>query len=278
MTTAQKIALKQHPLSAAFPSMPEQEVEALAIDIEKNGQREKAVMYEGMVLDGWHRYLACEMADLPFHAEEFDGEDPIAFVLSHNLHRRHLTGSQRAAAVVKATSWRGNGHNKSTSAPGAELTAKELAEKAEVSERTIEHAKTAERAGLGDAVREGQVSAKRAAEVAKLPKGKREKALNAPAKPKAKSAPGAELTELQGRYADLLEKNADLADTARELEDKLTAFEKTEPDEQQKEIMKLQKKVVKLEAEVERITRARNDAQAKNNELIREVKRLRKSA
>lgn len=278
MTSTQKISLKQHPLSAAFPSMPDAEIEALAIDIEKNGQREKAVMYEGMVLDGWHRYLACEKADLPFHAEEFDGEDPIAFVLSHNLHRRHLTGSQRAAAVVKATSWRANGHNKSTSAPGADLTAKELADKAEVSERTIEHAKTAERAGLGDAVREGQVSAKRAAEVAKLPKAKREKALKAPAKPKAKSAPGAELIDLQGKYADLLEKNADLADTARELEDKLTAFEKTEPDEQQKEIMKLQKKVVKLEAEVERITRARNDAQAKNNELIREVKRLRKSA
>lgn len=274
MTTAQKILLKQHPLSAAFPSMSDVEIEALAMDIEQNGQREKAMMYEGMVLDGWHRYLACEKADLPFHAEEFDGEDPVAFVISHNLHRRHLTGSQRAQAVVKASEWRANGH-RSTSAPGAELTSEEMAQTAEVSPRTIEHAKTAERAGLGDAVREGQVSAKRAAEVAKLPPRQRKKALTQKP-PKAKSAPGAELIDLQGKYADLLEKHADLGDTARELEDKLTAFEKTDPDEQQKEIQRLQKKLVKAEAEIEHQKRRANDMQAKNNELIREVKRLRK--
>jgi hypothetical protein len=95
--------------------------------------------------------------------------------------------------------------------------------------------------------------------------------------PKAEKQPDG-MAKLRAAVEDLTEKNGDLVDTARELEDKLTAFEKTEPDDQQKEIMRLQKRVVKLEAEIERLTRSRNDAQAKNNELIREVKRLRKHA
>jgi hypothetical protein len=50
------------PLSAAFPSMPEKEIEALTLDIEAHGQREPGVLLDGMVLDGWHRYLACDTA------------------------------------------------------------------------------------------------------------------------------------------------------------------------------------------------------------------------
>lgn len=272
--------LAQHPLSAAFPAMPENEIDALAEDIKKHGQRDAGVMFEGMVLDGWHRYLACGRAGIRFTSKELNGEDPVAYVLTKNLHRRHLTASQRAASIVAATNWRPRGYQ-DQSAPGADhsLTAKQLAEKAEVSERTIEHAKTAHEAGLGEAVREGRVSAKRAAAVAKLPKSKREKALREPAEKKPKGDDAklrAELIDVQGLYADLLEKHADLADTARELQDKLTVFEATDLDEQQKEIAKLQKRIVRLEGEVERVTRARNDCQNKVNELIRQVKLERK--
>lgn len=85
-----------------------------------------------------------------------------------------------------------------------------------------------------------------------------------------------EVEALKERLAEATEQKNDLADTARELEDRLTAYEKTELDDQQKEIRRLQLRIIKLEAEIERLTRARNDAQAKNNELIREVKRLRR--
>jgi hypothetical protein len=98
MTAATGNSLTQHPLSAAFPAMPEQELEALALDIEKHGQREPGVLFEGMVLDGWHRYLGCQKAGVEFRAVEFDGDDPVGFVISKNLHRRHMTASQRAAA------------------------------------------------------------------------------------------------------------------------------------------------------------------------------------
>ncbi len=268
----------QHPLSAAFPSMPEAEIEALAIDIETHGQREPGVLFEGMVLDGWHRYVACQKAKAKFKTVPFEGEDPVAFVLSKNLHRRHLTASQRAAAVVATSGWRGPGKAKQAAAAHLKTNG-EMAKAAEVSERTIKHARAAHEAGLGEAVREGVVSAERAAQVAKLPKGKREKALRQPAPKKEKPQPDsklrAELIDLQGKYADLLEKHSDLSDTARDLEDKLTKFETTDPDDQQKLIGTLQKRIVKLEAEVEHQKRRANDQAAKNNELIREVKRLR---
>lgn len=285
MTARPQITLQQHPLSAAFPSMPEADVAALAEDIAKHGQREKGVLLDGMVLDGWHRYRACYIAGVDFEANEFEGEDPIAFVLSKNLHRRHLTATQRATAIVTATNWRANGQ-KSSSAPGAELTAKEMAKAAEVSTRTIEQAKAAVTADpeLGEAMKDGKVSAKEAAHVANLPKAKREKAVKAikegrpPKSPKEKKEDprDTEIKKLHGQVEALNEEKENLADTARELEDKLTAFEKTDPDEQQKEIMRLQKRIVRLEGEIERLTRARNDCQAKNNELIREVKKLRK--
>lgn len=282
MTLSTGNTLQQHPLSAAFPAMADEDLYNLADDIRKHGQREKGVLLDGMVLDGWHRFLACQQAGIEFGYTEFRGDDPVEFVLSKNLHRRHLTASQRAAAIVAATNWRPAGVSSSSAAAAEDtVTAKSLAEKAEVSQRTIEHAKTAHRAGLGNAVLEGKVSAERAAEIAKLPKGKRAAALEQPApkKPRVVAAdPDMERLygEVKAKLVEVSEQRDELADTARELEDRLTAFEKTEPDDQQKEIMRLQQRVRKLEGEVERLTRARNDAQAKCNELIREVKRLRK--
>lgn len=262
-----RAALQQHPLSAAFPAMPESEIEALAEDIEKGGQRDPGILFEGMVLDGWHRFLACQRLGIQFRSVEFDGEDPVAFVLSKNLHRRHLTASQRAAAVVAATNWRPQGRP-GKAEPGSGFSEKDMARMAEVTDRTIRQAKVAHEAGLGEKVKAGEVSAKRAAEVAKLPPKEREKALKEPA-PTEKKGHSAELEELRERYNDL-------AETARELEDKLTSFEATEYDEQQKIIADLQKKLRKAEGEIEHQKRRANDLQAKCNELIREVKKLRR--
>lgn len=145
----------------------------------------------------------------------------------------------------------------------------------------MRQAKEAERAGLGQEVREGKVSAKTAADVAKLPKGKRERAVKAikeghPVQQKKPSRDVArvngELIEVQGKYADLLEKNAELADTARELEDKLTMFEATEPDAQQKLIADLQKKLQRKDAEITRLNGRISDLNNKCNDLIRQVK------
>jgi hypothetical protein len=105
MTTTTQNSLQQHPLSAAFPSMPPVELEALAMDIEAHGQREPGVLFEGMVLDGWHRYVACGKAGVEFKARRL-----MATTRFHSSYRATLTdGTLRL--VRKPMPWRraGNG-------------------------------------------------------------------------------------------------------------------------------------------------------------------------
>jgi len=107
-------------------------------------------------------------------------------------------------------------------------------------------------------------------------KPKRAATEKAAAAPKEKK-PAADVAKLQARIKDLEEGNSNLADTCRELQDKLEAFEATEPDEQQKKMMSLQKALQRKDGEIERLNARLRDANNKNNELIREVKRLRRT-
>ena len=172
---------QQHPLSAAFPAMSAHDLQTLTDDIEVNGQREPIVLFEGLVIDGWHRYQACVALGLASTSVDLgDDVDPAAYVKSRNLHRRHLTGSQRAAAVVACSAWVPRGRP-AKPAPGAGLSTAQLAREADVGERTIRQAKAAQSAGLGESVKSGKVTAKRAAEIAKLPAPQRAAAIDAPA-------------------------------------------------------------------------------------------------
>ncbi len=162
------MSLQQHPLSAAFPAMSDDDFAALKADIAANGQREPVMLYEGMVLDGWHRYQACTQLGLSVEKFNFAADgDPVSFVLSHNLHRRHLSASQRAAAVVACAQWAPTGRPKKVEPSSTFSTNKDLAKAAGTTVRTITDAKAAAKAGLGDAVKEGAVTAKEAAAVAR---------------------------------------------------------------------------------------------------------------
>lgn len=260
---------EQHPLSAAFPSMPPAEIEALAMDIEKHGQREKGIVLDGMVLDGWHRYLACQKAGAQFKAEEFAGEDPVGFVLSRNLHRRHLTASQRAAVVVACHEWRPNGISRGAKLHGL-ATKAEMAGEAQVSERTIVHAKQAHEAGLGGAVSSGEVSAERAAKVAKLPKAKRAKALKepTPAKEKKATAGGERLQARIKELEDQVERQQEAIDALDDTSATVTAF-KGNTQFREMEALRLELRSVK---------RRRDELMRENDDLKSECKRWRKKA
>ncbi|HTQ33530.1 MAG TPA: ParB N-terminal domain-containing protein [Stellaceae bacterium] len=74
------------------------EYRALVEDIRQHGQREPIVLYDGRILDGRNRWRACrELGVEPKCIEwtEADGA-PSVFVVSRNLHRRHLNEAQRA--------------------------------------------------------------------------------------------------------------------------------------------------------------------------------------
>ena len=171
----------QHPLSAAFPGMSDEEFAGLCDDMRLRGQRDEITIYDGQVLDGWHRYRACQVIAMPPRLRDFpEGADPLAFVKSYNLHRRHLSASQRAIAVVACREWANSGINQRNARTGAAAspvqTVPEMAREAEVSERTIQHAKRAVEAGIGDQVRDGKLSAERAAEIVKPPVSPKPKA------------------------------------------------------------------------------------------------------
>jgi hypothetical protein len=92
-----------HPVATMFPMMQGPELGLLVEDIEANGLREPIVLCDGLVLDGRNRLRACELAQVPPRFVEWDGAgSPIAFVLSRNLHRRHLNESQRSIIAARA--------------------------------------------------------------------------------------------------------------------------------------------------------------------------------
>lgn len=165
--------LQQHPLSAAFPAMPDEEFQALKDSIESIGVQNPIVLFEGMVLDGWHRYRAaqetlssCPAVDLA------DDVDPKDFVVAQNERRRHLTKSQIADAIVRVFDWQSTGRPKVEPSSTFEKTNSELANIAGVSTKTIQQAKfvqTQATPEVQDAVKAGTVSLKDAAAVANLP-------------------------------------------------------------------------------------------------------------
>lgn len=220
--------LTQHPLSAAFPGMAPLDFAELTNDIRSNGVQQPITIFEDMVLDGWHRYRAAYASGQDCPCLPFTGADPRRFVLSLNLNRRHLTGSQKAEAVVSVNSWQPSGPPRKGE-PGSPLsTVKEMAEEAGVSERTIQKAKKAHAAGLGDAVKAGKVSVKKAAEIADLPEEEREAAIEAPA-PKKDKAPKSDptperVTELETLLKDREEECRELISESRQNNDEFQAM------------------------------------------------------
>lgn len=90
-----------HPAAELFPLMEDDQFQALVVDIRDNGLQEPIVLFEGKIIDGRHRLRACEVLGIePIFTNKYLIEDPVSFVLSHNLHRRHLTIAQRSAIAM----------------------------------------------------------------------------------------------------------------------------------------------------------------------------------
>lgn len=270
--------LKQHPLSAAFPAMSADDFAALVEDIKVNGQREPVIVFEGMVLDGWHRYSACVQAGIEPQRFTFDAsKDPVAFVLSQNLHRRHLSASQRAAAVVACAEWAPSGRPKKVEPSSTFSKREELSKVAGVTPRTITDAKAAHKAGLTDAVKDGAMTVKEAAQVAR---GK-------PAKPAKRTldAPVPEGVEALTDADNLREAQDTLAEIVREnevLRDKL-AVESMDTSEAGKTaaaetIRELRALVKTLEAENDALKVSRDTYMRQVSEMQGQIKYWRKRA
>ncbi|MHB1220178.1 MAG: ParB N-terminal domain-containing protein [Alphaproteobacteria bacterium] len=93
---------RTHPAAEIFPLLSGAELDALVADIKEHGLREPVVLFDGAILDGRNRYRACQQLGVKTKTVEWDGEGtPEAFVVSMNLHRRHLNESQRGMIAAK---------------------------------------------------------------------------------------------------------------------------------------------------------------------------------
>jgi len=94
--------LKCHHIAGLLPKLARDEFEALVSDIEAHGQNDAIVLYEGMILDGRHRYWACQKLGIEPKLRDLDPDvDPAAFVVSANIHRRHMSREQRHEVMQK---------------------------------------------------------------------------------------------------------------------------------------------------------------------------------
>ena len=91
-----------HPACLLFPPLSGGELQLLADDIRQNGLLQPITTLDGMILDGRNRLLACEIAGVKPRFEEWTGSgSPLEWAISANLHRRHLTASQRAVLALE---------------------------------------------------------------------------------------------------------------------------------------------------------------------------------
>ena len=184
-----------HPLANVFPLMSAVELAALADDIAAHGQREPIYTWQGSILDGRNRFNACRMANREPWFKDWDGVgDPVHFVLSLNLRRRHLNESQRAMIADKIANLR-DGQKRSgaqTCAPGERTASQEeAAELLNVSRRTVQAARTVREQGheaLVAAVEAGEVSINDASKVIRKSKPTQQAAVEAVMSGKAKTA------------------------------------------------------------------------------------------
>jgi N6-adenosine-specific RNA methylase IME4 len=93
--------LPVHPAALVFPLLEDDELDRLADDIRKNGLLHPLITFQGQLLDGRNRLIACERAWVAPRYTEYTGDDPIAYVISANVERRHLDASQLACVAVK---------------------------------------------------------------------------------------------------------------------------------------------------------------------------------
>ncbi|HVC94219.1 MAG TPA: ParB N-terminal domain-containing protein [Pirellulales bacterium] len=204
--------MKFHPLANVFPLMSDGEIKELAADIEAHGQREPIYVFEGQILDGRNRFKACKMAKRQPSFEPWEGNDPVAFVVSMNLRRRHLNESQRAIVAAKLASLEHGKHpsrrgesidktlenmaknelpiGNSPSSGEPRVSIPQAAELLNVGRRSVSRAREILQHGdqaLVDAVEAGEVSVTDAANVVDKPKPIQQAALDAVRAGKAKT-------------------------------------------------------------------------------------------
>lgn len=169
--------MEYHPLANLFPLIDGQPYADLMADIKRHGVREPVWTYQGQILDGRNRWRAANAVSVACPTREFTGEDPAQFVVSLNLHRRHLSESQRAMVAAKLADM--PTHRPAENCANLRTSQTDAAELLNVSRRTLQTAAKVQQEApqsVVQAVEQGSVSVSLAAQVVALPEPEREAA------------------------------------------------------------------------------------------------------
>jgi len=181
------MTFESHPAADLFPMMTHSDLETLAADIEANGLMVPIVLHDGLILDGRNRLQACEIADIVPSLIKWEGTgDPTQWVVSQNLHRRHLTESQRAMVAARLATLGHGGDRSKGSIDPLNVTQSEAAEVLSVSVPSVKRARVVQEHGipaLTEAVDAGEVAVSKAAQIARLPKEEQAPAVEEARKP-----------------------------------------------------------------------------------------------
>lgn len=92
---------KFHEYSEIFPLMVKEEYDQLRESVRERGLNHPIILFEGKILDGRNRYLACKAEKVELFYKEYEGNDALQYVFDVNFHRRHLSQSQRACCAAE---------------------------------------------------------------------------------------------------------------------------------------------------------------------------------
>lgn len=184
--------LTQHPLSAAYPPMSDEEFQSLIDSVSTIGVQIPITLYDEQVLDGWHRYRAAQAANVECPKQALpDDVDPRDFARSQGA-RRNITASQNALAIAAIYAWQPTGRPQKGAGPAPFPKGKtndELAGIAHVSKRTMQQAKEVHTKGsqkVVEAVKAGSIGLEKASAIAKLPRDQQDEAIAKPVPKPAK--------------------------------------------------------------------------------------------
>ena len=158
-----------HSVAELFPAMDSDTYAALKANIAAHGQAEPIVLWKKQLIDGRHRLQACkELGIKPVVVDISESEDPLTYVISHNLHRRHLSTSQRAMVAAKIATIPHGGDRRSADQE-ANLPLENAASQLNVSPRSVRSANQVLEHGskaVQKAVEQGKLAVSTAAELA----------------------------------------------------------------------------------------------------------------
>lgn len=163
-------AVRFHEYADLFPWVEGAAYDELRADIREKGVLEPVVFYQGSILDGRNRYMIARDLGIEYPRVDYEGDDPLGFVISKNLQRRHLTESQRASVAARLAKLpRGANQHVEISTPSQGDAARML----NVSRHSVIAARKVHEHGtpeLVSALDRGEVAVSAAAQVARLPK------------------------------------------------------------------------------------------------------------